>query len=102
MFESNYSPLVSYLFENLNQEVQYIRAEMHEAEQFLDRKQIDEDEENERQYREQMERLELWGEIEQIEEPKHWPEVPNPASEWTPIISPQPVTRKCVKIGGVN
>ena len=49
-----------------------------------------------------MERLELWGEIEQIEEPKHWPEVPNPASEWTPIISPQPVTRKCVKIGGVN
>ena len=82
-----FDPVIAYLFETsnlLSQEVNYIRAEMHEHEQFLDRQQIDEDEENERQYREQMERLELWGEVEAMEETKHWPDVPNAASEWTP------------------
>jgi hypothetical protein len=70
MFESNRNTLVSYLFEDLQrQEVNYIRAEMHEAQQRLDREQIDreendreqieqeEAEENERAYRETMLRL---------------------------------------------
>jgi hypothetical protein len=79
-----FDPIISYLFENNNQEVNFIRSEMHEAQQFLDRKQMDEDEENERQYREQMERLELWGDPRLSDETKCWPDVPNPSSEWTP------------------
>ena len=67
-----FDPIVAYLFESsnlLSQEVNYIRAEMHEHEQFLDRQQIEEEEfreksrsrqqqeqdeaeENERQWRE--------------------------------------------------
>jgi len=59
-----FDPIVAYLFESsnlLSQEVQYIRAEMHEHEQFLDRQQIEEEEaeENERAYRETMTRLGL-------------------------------------------
>ena len=65
MSESQYSSmvssgLVSYLFENLQrQEVNYIRAEMHEAQQRIDREQIEQEEaeENERAYRETMLRL---------------------------------------------
>jgi hypothetical protein len=51
--------LISHLFQNYNQEVEYIRAEVHAHEQFLDRQQIEEEEsaeENERAYREQMRR----------------------------------------------
>ena len=52
--------LVSYLFETHNQEVNYIRAEMHEEEQRLDREQFEREdaEENERQYREAMRNME--------------------------------------------
>jgi len=59
MFESNRTTLVSYLFENLNQEVQYIHSEMHEAQQRLDREQIEQEEaeENEKAFRETMQRL---------------------------------------------
>jgi DNA-binding LacI/PurR family transcriptional regulator len=63
MFETNNSTmaagLVSYLFESHNQEVNYIRAEMHEAQQRIDRDQIEQEEaeENEKAYRETMQRL---------------------------------------------
>ncbi len=78
-----FDPIVAYLFESSNllaQEVQYIRAEMHEEEQRIDREQI-EAEEQEALYREwQRTHLDLWGEIP----------------------TPQPVTRKCVQVGGVQ
>jgi hypothetical protein len=36
-----FDPIISYLFENHNAEVNYIRAEMHEEQQRLDREEID-------------------------------------------------------------
>jgi hypothetical protein len=61
MFEANSNSLVSYLFEAHAQEVNFIRSEMHEEQQRLDREQIEQEEaeENERQYRETMQRLGL-------------------------------------------
>ena len=70
-----FDPIVAYLFETsnvLSQEVNYIRAEMHEQQQILDRAEIDQldAEENERQYRETMRDLAIM--CPGLEEVKSW------------------------------
>src|ERR1700677_1850968 len=109
MSDLHTNTLVSYLFDQYAQEVTYIRSEMHEAAQYLDRQ--EEYEENERQTRELEKRLELWSEVEAMEETPRWPNVPNPCSEWTPLTEAQrkPITKESIawaeaaeNEGGVN